>query len=229
MKYDIFISITILISALITPSCAIKTQSSEPQSVAENSDFANKPDDFSNRKPFKYTITTDNNELTQCTAFHSFEIEIEEGMSEEEIQSVMNARHRYELENQQDIKVSVAPHSMDGKFPLKYDLDCDGDGIFEQSGLTEGSICTFNRNTGHHQIALRGDIHAMELCPESMQLRCFRRKDGMEYDRDDIVISVDDWGDIEWKSMESFDSGCGALKSTPSESPDLSHIIQSTT
>ena len=71
--------------------------------------------------------------------------------------------------------------------------------------------CVYTPNTGTYQIHVRGDIPSMRLCsPDS--------------DAEDAVISVDSWGDIEWKTMHKFAADCKALNIIPNEAPNLSQV-----
>ena len=46
-----------------------------------------------------------------------------------------------------------------------YDLDCDGDGIYEITGNNHFAFsCTFPKNSGKHQIRLRGEILHISVC-----------------------------------------------------------------
>ena len=69
-----------------------------------------------------------------------------------------------------EIEILVAINSVSWQYPVKYDLDCEGDGEFEKVGLTYDVKCVYKKNTGKHQIWVRGEIPAMFLCAE-------RRKD----------------------------------------------------
>ena len=135
------------------------------------------------RKPFKFTITTD------------------EGSSYDETNGI-----------------NINIHSLDGKYPVKYDLDCEGDGNFELTGLTESHKCIYKKNSGNHQIWVRGDIPAMQLC--SSLTEHFNE----EPKTTQPVISIDDWGDISWKSMKSFAFNCKILNQIPKDAPNLSQV-----
>ena len=43
-------------------------------------------------------------------------------------------------------------------------------------------------------------------------------------DNSAAVVSVDDWGDVAWKSMESFAAECKSLKTIPSKAPRLKDV-----
>ena len=139
--------------------------------------------EFENRKPFKFTITTD-------------------------IDPVLDKGKKY-------IRISISIASMNlfepVNYDVKFDLDCEGDGEYEYIGLTKDEICVYTPNTGSYQIQVRGDISSMQLCwPES--------------DEEYAVISIDSWGDIEWKTMNRFAAHCKALEQIPDEAPNLSQV-----
>ncbi len=158
---------------------------------------------------FKYTITTDVNDF--------------------EIAKLLGQ----EINN---IEILVAMNSVGGKYPVKYDLDCDGDGDFEYKGLADNQKCIYKKNSGKHQIWVRGEIPAMFLCarklddvncgPEVPEEQKNRLCDApLEKDHSsEGVISIDSWGNVSWKSMKLFASECQALNKLPQDSPDLSQV-----
>ncbi len=209
MKFRFFL--IILTIALTITACAKNQQS------AMSTD--NNLYDFSNRIPLQYTITTDIpvNSVSGTTN-GGFSINTDELNSE-------------------NINVTVAVNTVDGEYPARYDLDCESDGVYEFKGLTEEHVCTYKRNTGKHQISVRGDIQAMYLCHRNIE--CYMKR-GASGDnncislfktsrQEDIfqmnpVISVDSWGDIQWKSMNQFAAHCVGLTAVPAEAPDLSDV-----
>ena len=64
----------------------------------------------------------------------------------------------------ENVEILVAINDVNGQYPVKYDLDCDSDGEYEYTGLTENQKCIYNKNSGTHQISVRGDIPGMFLC-----------------------------------------------------------------
>ena len=85
---------------------------------------------------FKFTITTDISDE-----------------SEYEWQTVRR--------NKDEIKIRIEVISVEGQYPVRYDLDCEGDGDFEYKGLKRHKKCTYIINSGTHQIWARGEIPAM--------------------------------------------------------------------
>ncbi len=71
------------------------------------------------------------------------------------------------------IEILVAMNSVKGQYPVRYDLDCEGDGEFEHQGLTENKRCLYKKNSGRHQIWVRGEIPGMFLCARrDKNLKC---------------------------------------------------------
>ena len=134
-----------------------------------------------------------------------------------------------------DIDILVAMNSVSGQYPVKYDLDCEGDGKFEKIGLTDDVKCVYKKNTGKHQIWVRGEIPTMFLCAKRREdIDCgpdVPKEKLITCDlplRDDhsakAVVSIDSWGNIPWKSMAYFAAECEALNKLPEDSPDLSQV-----
>ena len=110
-----------------------------------------------------------------------------------------------------EVTIPILPRSLKGKYPVKYDLDCDGNGEYEYTGLTINATCKYSPNTGKHQISVRGDISAINLCDD-------------DSDSGEAVISVDSWGDFRWKSMNYFAHKCKNLVKLPQDAPNLSEV-----
>ena len=231
-------TLTMISLALVITGC-MSIRDAETQSTdAPPSEIirSNEPDtpaapvsEFENRRPFKYTITT--------------AIDGEDRRSE-----VIYGR------NGDTVSILVSINSVDGRFPVKYDLDCDGDGVYEYIGLTDNQTCTYKRKTGKHQIWLRGNIPGLWLCGRAeacadenidgdgikdlngnyLDFRCYlpKKNDFVEDesgnmhvdDAANAVLSVDDWGDIEWESMYGFAGFCANLASIPRDAPDLKNV-----
>ena len=172
---------------------------------------------------------------------------------------------KYTIDANNGSNILVAINTMNGFYPVNYDLDCDGDGEYEFKGLTDNHKCSYPRNSGKHQIWVRGQIPGMWLCAR----RISRDKRGIIIPFGEIahqvcdevnieptidtdatpqkiytqkhlifacshpvgskteskaVVSVDDWGDIEWKTMSGFAADCTNLKHLPKEPPNLKNV-----
>ncbi len=196
MKYTFCIIFAMIAISLATTSCSKKTQQASEAGASNlqatgNSDTITVQDvtqptsDDPNANVFKFTITTDN----------------------------VNAEKDRNAEPSVDnpIQIAIFVDSVNNTYPVKYDLDCEGDGEFEHTGLAEYAKCTYEPNTGTHQIWLRGDIPAIRLC------------DGY-HGTPNAIQSIDSWGNIQWKSMHSFAENCDNLVRIPNEAPNLSEV-----
>ena len=187
MKSKIIVSFIILAIGM-SLGCVKKTQiiADQPNTMTSN------PDDFSNRKPFMFTVDTD--------------------IIPDYVLSDLNELY----DGNVVIELFIYGHG----YPVKYDLDCESDGDYEYKGLTEGAVenkhdgCIYKPNSGKHQISLRGDIHSIYLCSGEPHGSVMSH----------VIISVDSWGDIEWKDMSWFASTCEVLKTLPKEAPDLRQV-----
>ena len=154
---------------------------------------------------FKYTITTD------IESEHGF-IKIVIGVNAAKATSEGKEYEWWKLE---------------AAYPIWYDLDCEGDGEFEYQGLTKGK-CIYKKNSGKHQIWLRGVIPAMYLCDRPSGHDNFMTHllhiPTEEDDSKNAILSVDSWGNVPWKSMHAFAAGCEALNKLPKDSPDLRQV-----
>lgn len=89
-----------------------------------------------------------------------------------------------------------------------YDVDCGNDSSIEHSSQTGDVTCDFGVD-GTYQIAITGTFP-----------RIYFNNDG---DRQKL-LSVDQWGDIAWTSMESAFLGCVNLTIAATDVPDLSAV-----
>ena len=118
-----------------------------------------------------------------------------------------------------NIEILVAMNSVGGQYPVKYDLDCEGDGEFEYKDLTINKKCIYKKNTGKHQIWVRGEIPGMFLCSNpDLYHKVYKSLPP------NTIISIDSWGNVPWKSMKSFAAYCHVLNKLPEDSPDLRQV-----
>ena len=134
-----------------------------------------KAKDFSDRKPFVLTVSTDipivpdnpraRRHSPGFKGKHAWDWinHLMEG-NDDEIKIDTNPKSW----KKETIRYLVAVHTVDGKYPLQYDLDCDGDGVYEHKNLKDAFVCKYKYNSGDHQIRLRGDIPAIWLCANGM-------------------------------------------------------------
>ncbi len=208
MKRSLFIGWVILTVA-ISYGCTKKQNLPVKQST--EADVSVQNNDSMNRKPFKFTITTDIDE----------ESDDETDIDEEA--------------NDEDVKIIISMNKLDGKQTILYDLDCESDGEYEFTGLSDDHECIYKPNTGTHQISVRGEIPGLYLCARhpNDEDACTPNDKDKDF-RCDLssgknnsnvaLISIDSWGDISWKSMFAFAADCRRLGIIPDEVPDLSHV-----
>ncbi len=89
-----------------------------------------------------------------------------------------------------------------------YDVDWDNDGVFDQFNIA-GDVTHSFPSAGVYTINIRGDFP-----------RIYFNNTG---DRQKI-ISVDQWGDIEWFNMTNAFYGCNQLMINAVDAPDLSQV-----
>ncbi len=98
--------------------------------------------------------------------------------------------------------------SVNNALTYNYDVDWDNDGVFDQMGIT--GIVTHDFGTaGTKTIRIQGTFPAIRF--------------GGGGDRQKI-LSVDQWGNVAWESMNSSFQGCTNLTLTATDSPDLSGV-----
>ena len=92
--------------------------------------------------------------------------------------------------------IPLSPSEKD-KYVVQYDVDCDGDGVYEQTAQSGDVRCELD--PGAHHIAIRGVIPGLKFntgklsdSEESIELT------EPLYTR---VISLDQWGDIPWRNL----------------------------
>ena len=89
-----------------------------------------------------------------------------------------------------------------------YDVDWDYDGIYEEIGVT-GSISHTYSSPGQRTIAIRGTFPRIYI------------NNGSERNK---LLSIQRWGEIEWKSMENAFYGCFFLRLNAIDAPNLSSV-----
>ncbi len=89
-----------------------------------------------------------------------------------------------------------------------YEVDWDNDGVFDTTGIT-GSVTHDFEEPGTYTIAIRGDFP-----------RIFFNNQGDK----EKILSVDQWGRIQWESMNSAFYGCENLNGPMADTPNLSKV-----
>ncbi|WP_452229791.1 BspA family leucine-rich repeat surface protein [Lacinutrix sp. MEBiC02404] len=89
-----------------------------------------------------------------------------------------------------------------------YDVDWDNDGVFDDLGVT-GSITHDYGIEGTFTVAIRGVFPRIFFYDDSDNNK---------------ILSVEQWGDIEWESMAYAFNGCSNLVINATDAPDLSSV-----
>ena len=87
----------------------------------------------------------------------------------------------------------------DADYRVRYDLDCDGDGIYEKTEQSGDVVCDLSM--GLHHIAIRGTIPGLHFDTGQAE-----EVDGLELaETQDIrFVSLDQWGDNEWRNLSKM-------------------------
>ena len=100
-----------------------------------------------------------------------------------------------------------------------YDIDWENDGTFDEFGVT-GDMTHDYGIPGTYTVAIQGDFPAIYFNGfEDLDINTSN-------DNSDVskIISVDQWGNIEWASMVDAFEGCDNLISVDEASPNLSNV-----
>lgn len=89
-----------------------------------------------------------------------------------------------------------------------YNIDCNNDGIYEAVNVTESYTCNYE-TAGIYQVAITGDFPRIYFNYQGDSLK---------------ILSIDQWGAIQWKSMEKAFYGCENLLGYAIDTPDLSNV-----
>ena len=89
-----------------------------------------------------------------------------------------------------------------------YDIDWEGDGTWDTIGATGTQRHTYP-HAGTYTVKIRGDFPRIYSDYQADRLK---------------ILSVEQWGNIEWQSMEEAFTGCKNFKINATDAPDLSHV-----
>lgn len=93
-----------------------------------------------------------------------------------------------------------------GQGSFNYDVDWNNDGVFEETNLTNSATHTYNQH-GNYTIRIRGKFPHINFSNSSESAK---------------LIEIQQWGAIEWESMEGSFAGCKNLKILAQDDPNLS-------
>lgn len=89
-----------------------------------------------------------------------------------------------------------------------YNVDCDSNGVNEATAVTDNYVCSY-RTPGEYTISIAGNFPRIYFN---------NTKDSRK------LLSVEQWGDIKWKSMNHAFAGCRNMIIEASDEPDLSEV-----
>ena len=93
-----------------------------------------------------------------------------------------------------------------------YEVDWDNDGVYDELGITGDATHDYGQ-AGTYTLAIRGEFPRIHFA-------------GLQGNSDaSKILSVDQWGDIEWRSMVSAFEGCNQLLSVDAQSPVFSNPV----
>ena len=108
-------------------------------------------------------------------------------------------------------------------YTYNYSIDCDSDGVFEAEHQTGAYTCEYE-SPGIYTVSIKGQfprIFFMNTVLEGNSWSGFV----LRYQSDNPkLLSVEQWGDIEWKTMASAFNDCVNLKINAIDFPDLSSV-----
>lgn len=108
-----------------------------------------------------------------------------------------------------------------------YEVDCDGDGIYEQRNLHFATYCKYDK-PGTYHIRLRGIILAIKHnCRPSEYLNEPKKKNfwsKIDLNHGYELISLDQWGDIEYHSLHAFFFNCEQARIKAKDTPNFTHL-----
>ena len=90
----------------------------------------------------------------------------------------------------------------------RYDIDWENDGAYDMTDVI-GAISYIYPTAGDHQIAIRYDFPAIYINNSGDK---------------DKLISIDQWGDIEWQSMEAAFYGASKMVHFAIDTPNLTQV-----
>ena len=109
-------------------------------------------------------------------------------------------------------------------YHLLYEADCDGDGIYEKSCLTDDLVHVYEK-PGIYIIGIRGNVQHILLRDGKHGKLDLTEILSYAPDADDYYWSeVCQWGDIAWRSMAYMFAGACVIRIPAPDAPDLSRV-----
>ncbi len=108
-----------------------------------------------------------------------------------------------------DLQFEISTTGDGVNYDYNYNIDCDSDGSDEATGVTGNYTCDY-AVAGEHTISISGDF------PQIIH--------GSGSNDAKKLISIDQWGSGQWRSMHSAFYGCSNMIFTATDTPDLSLV-----
>ena len=97
-----------------------------------------------------------------------------------------------------------------------YDVDWDNDGVFEDLGVTGNASKSDFATTGPHTVRIRGQFPAIRFVSAL--------SGDSSGNIADKIVAVNQWGNIEWESMNTAFISCSNLEFPATDIPNLSRV-----
>ncbi len=207
-----FISISFITAALLITAC------SKP---AENKEAAANNNTNENKDAAANNNTNENKEAespaAQVAEAKPFQFTVDLGLfyNQMKCDDEEHCKSYEDLNVPPEIPITIS--DVPGAKVL-YDLDCNGDGTYEFTGLTQSHTCQYDIRDVRFTISIRGEIPGLVLCGDDETEETYGFSDNFG------PFSIDQWGSIEWKTMHDFAKNCQSLTLKASDTPDLSHV-----
>jgi len=104
---------------------------------------------------------------------------------------------------------------IDTSFNYSYSIDWDNDSIYDTLNVQSSFLHTFPA-PGSYTIRINGQFPALNFNAPNNQ-----KSNNSDEDK---LITVEQWGDHQWESLEGAFLDCDSLEGLPAEAPDLSRI-----
>jgi len=97
-----------------------------------------------------------------------------------------------------------------GNYTYNYDIDCDNDGTFEQTGVTGDGTCTF-ATANEYTIVIKGTFPTIYISDGASKAK---------------IKEVKQWGNIAWSSFYKSYYNASNFNITATDAPDLSSVTR---
>ena len=104
--------------------------------------------------------------------------------------------------------VFTIPIGSTGTF--NYSVKCESGRFWDAHNVSTDYTCHYDGDAGVHTISIRGDFPSIDFSQNSRSA--------------EDLLSITQWGDIEWESFEYSFSGAHYLDVTATDAPDLSKV-----